>query len=91
MTSLEQFQWSRTDYTISDFLTIYRHRLPVLVRTTSGYSGYDEHLHQIGSDEVNRCDLRDVSFKLSSVYVLCVVACSSPTASARFCCIPPAI
>ena len=48
----ERFQWSGNDYNLKTVVDLFSARLPFFARTTCGYMGHDDALHEIGSNEV---------------------------------------
>lgn len=44
--------WSSRNYKMREFVESFQDSMPVLVKTTAGYAGFDEGMHQIGSGEV---------------------------------------
>jgi hypothetical protein len=50
------FRWTE-ELSLRDFIDIYKHKLPKLLRTTTGFSDVDN-MHDIGSDEVSHATVK---------------------------------
>ena len=56
MESSARYRWSAYEFSLQEFVETYKLCLPVLIRTTTGFSGYDGSMHEIGADEVTEAN-----------------------------------